>query len=112
MNDLTSSDITPKAKVTNASEVQDDNYYPFWQPELYINLLVDHSKYSKSSQAAIPPEIAKALKTDLDKNAYEPIIYLSDFWNLQKNMVELNETLDGTNLNLTLNFQMFWPMYF
>lgn len=49
MNDLTSSDITPKAKVTNASEVQDDNYYPFWQPELYINLLVDHSKYSKSS---------------------------------------------------------------
>lgn len=52
------------------------------------------------------------MKIDFDKGAYEPIIYLSDFWNLKKNMIQLNETLDESKLNLTLNFQMFWPMYF
>ena len=90
----------------------DENYYPFWQQELYINLLVEHQKYPKGNSAVVPPEIAKALKIDFEKNSYEPIIYLSDFWNLKKNMFQLNDTLSGTNLNLTLNFQMFWPMYF
>jgi hypothetical protein len=43
----------------------------------------------------IPSEIARGIKVDRELMAYEPIIYLSTFWNLKKNMRALNDTLDG-----------------
>jgi len=39
-------------------------------------------------------------------------VWLSDFWNLKKNMVCVNETLNGQTLNLTLNYQNFSPYWF
>jgi hypothetical protein len=42
------------------------------------------------------------LKVDFEKYTYEPILYMSDFWNLKKHMVGMNETVQ--TLNLTLNF--------
>ena len=52
----------------------------------------------------MPSEVAQALKIDWKMDAYEPIIYLSDFWILKKHLIPINETLEGTSLNLTLNF--------
>jgi len=49
-------------------------------------------------------EVAKNLRVDKQTLKYEPILYLSDFWLLKKNMLCLNETLDGSKLNLTLKF--------
>lgn len=43
----------------------------------------------------IPSEIARGISVDWANMAYEPIIYLSSFWNLKKNMRALNDTLDG-----------------
>ncbi len=53
----------------------------------------------------MPAEVASNLKIDWINYAYEPIIYLSDFWVLKKDMPILNDTLES--LNLTINFQCF-----
>ena len=52
----------------------------------------------------MPPIVAQNLKVEWQSLIYEPIIYLSDFWNLKKDLLPLNDTLNGKSLNLTLNF--------
>ena len=47
-------------------------------------------------KGGIPSEIAQNLKIDWGVYGYEPIVYLSDFWMLNKNLMMLNDTLDGT----------------
>ena len=53
----------------------------------------------------MPSEVAERLTVDPETQAYAPILYPTDFWTLKKYMVPLNESLYGTSLNLTLNFQ-------
>jgi hypothetical protein len=65
-------------------------------------VVADNTPYPK--QGGIPSEVSKNLKIDWKIDAYEPIIYMSDFWLLKRDLVELNDTLAGTSLNLTLNF--------
>jgi hypothetical protein len=96
--DSTFSDIPlPKEKVNNTEE---EDYAIFWKPSIYVNLVYDTSKYKRDGQ--MPAEVASNLKIDWINYAYEPIIYLSDFWVLKKDMPILNDTLES--LNLTLNF--------
>ena len=75
----------------------DDQLYPHWKQELYLNVICDHSKYPKDSMhtGAMPPAVAANLKIDSEALAYEPIIYLSDFWHLKRDFVQLNDTLEG-----------------
>jgi hypothetical protein len=55
-------------------------------------------------------QIANALKLDYDTMSYEPIMYLSDYWLLKKDMVMINETVN--ELNLTLHFDTYSLNYF
>jgi len=41
---------------------------------------------------------------------YEPIMYLSDYWLLKKDLIMVNETVD--ELNLTLHFNTYSLNYF
>ena len=65
-------------------------------------MVADNTPYPKTGN--IPSEVSKNLKVDWRIEAYEPIIYMSDFWLLKRDLIELNDTLAGTSLNLTLNF--------
>lgn len=103
MNDMPA----PKKEEVDDGE---DKYYPHWKPEININLLADHTKYQV--KMGIPNEILKEMRLDSKLMAYEPIIYLSDFWCLNKHMIPLNDSLDGSSLNLTLNFQNYASYYF
>ena len=75
-----------------------------------MNLIYDNTPYQKDG--TMPSEVAQALKVDWKKGTYQPIIYLSDFWILKKHLIPINDTLDGTSLNLTLNFQNYAVYYF
>mmetsp|Transcript_6193 Transcript_6193/g.10045 ORF Transcript_6193/g.10045 Transcript_6193/m.10045 type:complete len:140 (+) Transcript_6193:869-1288(+) len=56
-------------------------------------------------------EVARNIRIDQRQMKYQPILYLSDFWLLKRDYVLLNDTLEGTSLNLTLNFQNY-PVYY
>ena len=89
---LTSDIPQPKMKGEGSDE-DEDHFYPHWQSNIDINLICDPTKYSVTG--GIPPEIARAIHVDWASMTYEPIIYLSNYWNLKKNMRALNDTLDG-----------------
>ena len=93
---------------------KDDQLHPHWKRELYLNVICDHTKYAKNAMhtGAMPPAVAANLKVDDAVDAYEPILYLSDFWHLKKDYVQLNDTFDGKSLNLTLNFKQYWVHWF
>lgn len=50
------------------------------------------------------------MKFDFATMSYQPIIYLSDFWLLKKDLVMVNETVD--ELNLTLHYNTYSLNYF
>lgn len=106
------SDIPAPKKKGESEDDDEDRFYPHWKHRIDINLVCDDALYNKSG--SIPSEISKSLRGKIDwrTNTYEPIIYLSDWWLLKKDMRAMNDTLDGQTLNLTLTFQNFLPYYF
>lgn len=90
------SDVPIAKKPTSEdSDSEEDFYYPHWKHQIDINLICDDSLYNVT--AAIPSEISRGLrgKIDWQTATYEPIIYLSDFWLLKKDLRAMNDTLDG-----------------
>lgn len=45
------------------SEDKDDQYYPHWKRELYLNVICDHTTYAKNAMhtGAMPPAVAANL---------------------------------------------------
>ena len=78
-----------------AQDDGEDQFYPHFKHQIDINLLCDNALYNLSG--AIPSEISKQLRGKIDWNTrtYQPVIYLSDFWLLKKDLRALNDTLDG-----------------
>ena len=67
-----------------------------------MQLVYDEQKYDMNK--GIPSEIVANMKPNWDLYVYEPILHLSDFWHLKKDMVPLNQSVFERKLNLTLNF--------
>lgn len=103
--DTTFGDPTaPKLKKEIVDEESEKLWDPYWKPKIDLNIVADHSIYDGNQPNTIPPEIQKYLSVDWETKAYSPILYLSDFWVLNKDLIALNETMNGQTLNLTLNF--------
>jgi hypothetical protein len=47
--------------------------------------------------------MAPFLKYDTDMMVYEPIMFLSDYWVLKKDLILLNDTVNEANLTLHYN---------
>lgn len=58
----------------------------------------------------MPPPVAKKIRLDESTMSYEPMMYLSDYWLLKKDLIMVNETVD--ELNLTLHFDTYSMNYF
>lgn len=102
MDQLNNDLPAPKKEV----DPTEDQFYPHWKPEIYCNLVFDSTIYNLKE--GMPPAVLSALKKqglDWETKTYPPIVQVSDFWVLKKQMVPLNESLVGQELNLTLNFQ-------
>lgn len=100
--------VETKEKNEEGIEVEEDKtFYQYFKKELYLYLILDQNTYTTKS---LPPPVAKNIKFDLETMTYDPIIYLSDYWLLKKDMVMINETVD--ELNLTLHFNTYSLNYF
>jgi hypothetical protein len=74
---------------------------------MYLYLVYDTTAYSRTS---IPEQIIKFMRFDMSTMSYLPIIFLSDFWLLKKDLVLVNETVN--ELNLTLHYNTYSLNYF
>lgn len=93
---------------TDNEEAKDDKYYPHFKKELFLYLLYDPQMYEYPN--GVIPQVAPYLKLDFDTMCYHPIIYLSDYWLLKKDLVMINETVN--EMNLTLHFNTYSLNYF
>eukprot|EP00747_Dinoflagellata_sp_TGD_P021579 gnl/TRDRNA2_/TRDRNA2_128581_c0_seq1.p1 gnl/TRDRNA2_/TRDRNA2_128581_c0~~gnl/TRDRNA2_/TRDRNA2_128581_c0_seq1.p1 ORF type:complete len:663 (+),score=127.18 gnl/TRDRNA2_/TRDRNA2_128581_c0_seq1:53-1990(+) len=74
---------------------------PYFKTIIQIRPVFDHTVHTLSSLANGP---FKKLKGYPDKGIYQPSLYVSDFWLLEKDYLKLNETLAEQRLNLTLEY--------
>ncbi len=81
-----------------------------WHPNITINIVADHTPWTPGQ---VPPPLDEFVEFTPSLQNYKPIMYVNDYWNLNKDYQPLNDTV--TELNLTMTFQplsMFkWQMY-
>jgi hypothetical protein len=81
-----------------------------WHPNLTINMVYDHTMWSPST---VPSPLRDFIEFEPTTGKYYPIVYLNDYWNLQRDYTPINQTVSEVHLSLT--FQpiglMKWQMY-
>lgn len=81
-----------------------------WHPNLTIHMIDDHTPWAKGS---IPPPLDEFIEFEPVTGNYYPIVYLNDYWNLARDYMPINDTVEELQLDLTFAFlSMFrWQMY-
>lgn len=81
-----------------------------WHPNLTINLIDDHTPWTKGS---IPPPLDELIEFEPVTGKYYPVVYLNDYWNFARDYMPINETVEELELDLTFApLSMFkWQMY-
>lgn len=66
-----------------------------WHPNLTINIVDDHTGWTRGS---LPPPLDESVHFDPLTGDYYPIVYLNDYWNLAADYQPINETVKVLNL--------------
>lgn len=76
-----------------------------WHPNLTINIIDDHTPWQKNQ---VPPPLNEHIEFDRVTGKYYPIVFLSDYWNLHRDYMPINDTLTHVNLTLTFSHLALW----
>ena len=75
-----------------------------------VNIVTDFTAWGRGQ---IPQPLDKSIKFDPVDNVYYPVIFFNNYWNMNSDYQEINETV--TSLNFTLTFaplSLFkWQLY-
>ena len=81
-----------------------------WHPNITVNLVQDYTGWTPGQ---VPPPLDEFVEFTPSLQNYKPIFYVNDYWNLNKDYMPINDTVE--TLNFTITFQplsMFkWQMY-
>ncbi|XP_078036752.1 putative lipid scramblase CLPTM1 [Augochlora pura] len=81
-----------------------------WHPNLTINLVTDQTHWEYGQ---VPSPLDSYIKFSSEGMFYKPVIYLNDFWNMQRDYQPINDTIN--ELELKLNYQPLslfkWQIY-
>uniref|UniRef100_A0A1I8QDB9 Cleft lip and palate transmembrane protein 1 homolog n=1 Tax=Stomoxys calcitrans TaxID=35570 RepID=A0A1I8QDB9_STOCA len=87
-----------------------DTIVSHWHPNLTLNLVVDQTNWA---QGTVPPPLDEFVKFVDNGKTYLPIVFINDYWNLQREYYPINETTPELPLHLTFQpIGMFkWQLY-
>lgn len=74
---------------------------PYFKTKVEIRPVVDQTVHTPNSLSDGP---LRSMRWFPHKSAYQPYLYLSDFWLLEKDYIPVNHTLAGTRLNISLTY--------
>lgn len=81
-----------------------------WHPNMTINVVYDHTPWVPGQ---VPPPLDEFVEFTPSMAQYKPILWINDYWNLNRDYQPINSSTP--TLNLTITFQplsMFkWQMY-
>eukprot|EP00927_Polykrikos_kofoidii_P078269 TRINITY_DN75116_c0_g1_i1.p1 TRINITY_DN75116_c0_g1~~TRINITY_DN75116_c0_g1_i1.p1 ORF type:complete len:733 (+),score=102.29 TRINITY_DN75116_c0_g1_i1:164-2200(+) len=98
--DDVSGDEPRKEPTRNASK---QARLPYWKTKMEIRPVVD---FSVQSLAHLQYGPLRKLRAFPEQGFYQPYMYISDFWLLEKDYMELNGTVAGQPMNLSLSYSV------
>lgn len=69
-----------------------------WHPNITVNVIVDQTNWA---QGSVPPPLDEYVKFVQNGHTYLPIVFINDYWNLQREYFPINETTPELDLHLT-----------
>ncbi|XP_017859542.1 PREDICTED: cleft lip and palate transmembrane protein 1 [Drosophila arizonae] len=87
-----------------------DQIVSHWHSNLTINLVVDQTNWA---QGSVPAPLDEYVKFVDGGKTYLPIVFVNDYWNLQRDYFPINESTPELDLHLTFQpLGMFkWQLY-
>ena len=84
--------------------------FSHWHPNITINLVNDYTPWVPGQ---VPPPLDEFVEFTPSFANYKPILYMNDYWNLNKDYQPINDTVKSLNLTITYQpLSMFkWQMY-
>jgi len=84
--------------------------FSHWHPNITVNLVNDFTPWTPGQ---VPPPLDEFVEFTPSMQNYKPILYLNDYWNLNKEYMPINETVKTLNISITYQpLSMFkWQMY-
>merc|ERR1740137_281218 len=81
-----------------------------WHPNMTINVVFDHTAWVPGQ---VPPPLDEFVEFTPSLQQYKPIMWLNDYWNLNRDYMPINSTTPMVNLTITFQpLSMFkWQMY-
>merc|ERR1719411_1632226 len=81
-----------------------------WHPNITVNVVYDYTPWIPGQ---VPPPLDEFVEFTPSLQNYKPILWLNDYWNLNKEFQPINETVKVLNLTITYQpISMFkWQMY-
>lgn len=108
-NLLTGESTASKEEMAKA-ELMDQEYVSHWHPNLTVNLVFDETNWVYGQ---VPQPLDEYIHFLPGGNFYKPILYMNDFWNMQRDYQPLNDTVEQLELRLTYQpLSLFkWQIY-
>ncbi|XP_034472871.1 cleft lip and palate transmembrane protein 1 homolog [Drosophila innubila] len=87
-----------------------DQIVSHWHPNLTVNLVVDQTNWA---QGSVPAPLDEYVKFVDGGKTYLPIVFVNDYWNLQREYQPINQSTPELDLHLTFQpLGMFkWQLY-
>lgn len=81
-----------------------------WHPNLTLNVVYDHTPWIPGQ---VPPPLDEFVEFTPSLQQYKPILWLNDYWNLNRDYQPINSSTPVVNITLTIQpLTMFkWQMY-
>jgi len=81
-----------------------------WHPNLTVNVVYDYTPWTPGQ---VPPPLDEFVEFTPSLQQYKPILWLNDYWNLNRDYQPINSSTPSLNLSLTFQpLSMFkWQMY-
>lgn len=82
----------------------------FWHPNITLNIVDDHTAWTRGK---VPKPLDEHIEFDPISDKYWPVLYVNDYWNLNRDYYAINDSL--TTLPLFITFQPLsvfkWQIY-
>ncbi|KAG9509857.1 Cleft lip and palate transmembrane protein 1 [Fragariocoptes setiger] len=81
-----------------------------WHPNMTINVVYDQNPWTPGS---VPHPFDEVIEFEPLTGKYYPIVYLNDYWNLMRDYLPINETVDSIRISMTYQpLSLFkWQLY-
>ncbi|XP_063685669.1 putative lipid scramblase CLPTM1 [Bolinopsis microptera] len=77
---------------------EDGDIISYWHPNLTISMLDDQRVWPAGQP--IPPPFDKWIDIDMEVMQYKPVLYINDYWDLNSDLVPINDTVKELELNV------------